>query len=902
MTPRVMKGLAMPAWLVAGCIAPALLAAADQSDWPSHDHDPAGTRFSPLTQITPANVAGLTRAWSLDTGVTGLQVTPIVVNGMMYVTAGRDILSLEPETGRVLWKFTAPGNVSRRGVAYWPGDAATRPRLFSGAGDKMVAVDAESGKVSVGFGDAGYVDLKASVRGEVDGGFSLVSPPAVFKNIVITGGNNGEQSPSFGLYGDVRGWDARSGKLLWSFHTVPRPGEPGVETWEGDSWKNRSGTNMWSFFTIDVDRGLVYVPLGAPTSDYYGGDRKGKNLFGNSLVALDASTGKLKWYQQLVHHDLWDFDLPAAPTLIDVKKDGRTIPAVAMMTKMSMLFIFNRVTGEPVFGMEERPVPKGSVPGEWYSPTQPFPLKPVPLARTTFDPARDFDTVTPEVTAYCKGLWDKNQMFTNGPYTPPGTEGTMVTFPSTLGGGNWNGVTFDPALGLAFTSVMNLGQVAQMKQGTDRSGAATWVRSTPFGGAVGRFWEPDTRIPCSAPPFGELVAVNVNTGDIAWKVPVGFVGSLKAKGIADTGALNIGGSFATASGLLFIGATNDSHFRAFDSRTGKLLWDTELPASAHSVPMTFMGKDRRQYVVVAAGGGSYLASAPGSSVVAYALPAAPAPARKHVLAWGDVHAGYQHDSISHAFATIERLGRESGAYDTWIRTDSQTITKHPILFPEGTGIAANPTAAGNESFLVRTLDFFDAIFFFGVREIGLDDQQKADLMSFIKEDGKGFVGVHSAITAFFSWPEFGEMIGGRFDEHPWNVVDATVVVEDPAFPAMKGFPRRSVINDEHYQLKDWSRDKVRVLAHLDPSRLDLSARLVHRRDGDFPVAWAKMYGKGRVFYSTLGHADTAWDNPALQQMYLNALKWSLGLVEGDASPARRKSGAGRWGARSESGG
>jgi uncharacterized protein len=265
----------------------------------------------------------------------------------------------------------------------------------------------------------------------------------------------------------------------------------------------------------------------------------------------------------------------------------------------------------------------------------------------------------------------------------------------------------------------------------------------------------------------------------------------------------------------------------------------------------------------------------------------PPSARKHVLAWGDVHAGYQHDSISHAFATIERLGRESGLYDTWFRTDSQTITKHPVMFPAGTGIAANPVMEGNESFLVRNLNFFDAIFFFGVREVGLSGEQKADLMSFIKEDGKGFIGVHSGITAFFSWPEFGEMIGGRFDEHPWNVVDATVVVDDPAFPAMKGFPSPVVLNDEHYQLKDWSRDKVRVLAHLDPAHLDLKARLVHRADGDFPVAWAHTYGQGRVFYSTLGHADEAWDNSALQQMYFNALRWALKLVDGDATPLPR---------------
>ena len=253
-------------------------------------------------------------------------------------------------------------------------------------------------------------------------------------------------------------------------------------------------------------------------------------------------------------------------------------------------------------------------------------------------------------------------------------------------------------------------------------------------------------------------------------------------------------------------------------------------------------------------------------------------ARKHVLAWADVRNGYQHDSISHAVATIERLGRESGAYDTFIRTDSQLITKHPITFPSGTGIATG------ESFNVRNLDYFDAIFFFGVREIDLSPEQRSDLLSFVRDDGKGFVAAHSAATAFFSWPEFGEMLGGRFDEHPWGITDAIVVVDDPRFPAMAQFPKQAVFNDEHYQLKDFSRGKLRVLAHLDASKLDLKAPLVHRKDADFPVAWAKTYGKGRVFYSTLGHADTAWDNPAIQQMYLDAIRWALGLVPGDASP------------------
>jgi len=261
--------------------------------------------------------------------------------------------------------------------------------------------------------------------------------------------------------------------------------------------------------------------------------------------------------------------------------------------------------------------------------------------------------------------------------------------------------------------------------------------------------------------------------------------------------------------------------------------------------------------------------------------------RKQVLAWADVRNGYQHDSISHALATIERLGRASRAYDTFIRTDSQLITKHPITFPPGTGIAAGPDGTGMAigGFNVRNLNYFDAIFFFGVREIDLSPEQRADLLSFVRDDGKGFVAAHSAATAFFSWPEFGEMLGGRFDEHPWNVIDGTVVVDDPAFPAMRHLPRTMVFRDKLYQIKDFSRDRIRVLAHLDASKLDLTRPLVHRKDGDFPAAWAKRYGKGRVFYSILGHDAEDWDNPALSTMYFEAIRWALGLVDADASPS-----------------
>jgi len=859
---------------------PLVLAAADGNDWPSSHRDLTGQRYSPLKQITPANVATLESAWSFDTEAGPLQTIPIVAGGVMYLTGGRNVFAIEPETGKLLWKYTAQSPVSRRGVACWEGDGTLPARIFTGAGDRLIALDAKSGKPITGFADGGSIDLAAGIKGDVAGNISLASPPMIYKNMIIAGGNNGEQQPSLGLYGDIRAWDARTGTLLWTFHTVPRAGEPGVETWEGDSWKNRSGTNMWSYFTIDEQRGLLFAPIGSPTSDYYGGDRKGKNLYGNSVVALDVNTGRLKWYQQLVHHDLWDFDLPAAPALFDVKRNGRTIPAVGVITKMSTLFIFNRETGEPIYGMEERPVPASDVPGEAAWPTQPFPVKPPPLGRTTFDPAKDFNTLTPEVEAFCKDLWTKNKLYTKGIFTPAGVDGFMVTFPSTIGGGNWNGLSYDPTLGYVFTNVLDIGQVGKMQKGTDRGGQASWLRTTPWGGPVGRFWNPADKIPCSAPPFGELVAVNVNTGEIAWRVPLGFIEELKSAGFPNTGAPNLGGSITTASGLIFVGATNDAHFRAFDSKTGKMLWDTELEASAHGLPITYLGRDGRQYIAVAAGGGSYLGSPSGTKLVAFALPARAAP-RKHVLAWADVRNGYQHEAISHAMSTIERLGRESGLYDTYIRTDSQLVTKHPITFKTGTGIATG------EQFLAHNLDYFDAIFFFGVREIDLTDEQKADLLSFVKDDGKGFVAAHSGATAFFSWPEFGEMLGGRFDEHPWGITDATVVVDDPAFPAMKGFPATSVRLDEHYQLKDFSREKLRVLAHLDASKLDLHQPLVHRTDGDFPVAWAKSYGKGRVFYSTLGHVVESWDDPVLQQMYFNAMKWALGLTPGDTTPRPR---------------
>lgn len=596
-----------------------------QDDWPVFGRDPGAARFSPLKQINTKNIGRLRPAWTFRSGSPGSETTPLVVDGVMYFTQPTGFFAIEPETGKLIWKYEAQG-AAIRGLGYWPGDKTTHPRVFAGVRDKLVAIDVTTGKPAPGFGDEGVVDLRKGVADDMpDARLSLTSPPAVYKNIIITGSATGEGAPSTGAYGDLRGWDAHSGKLVWTFHTVPRPGEPGNDTWPEGAWKNRTGTNTWGFFSVDVARGIVYAPTGSPTTDFYGADRHGDNLFGNSLIALDAATGKLKWYQQLVHHDIWDYDVAAAPALIEVKRDGKTIPAVAQITKMGLLFIFDRVKGEPVYGMEERPVPQTEVPGEKTSPTQPFPVKPPPVSRNTFREEEMYN-LTPEHAIFCRDLFDRNKMTIGAPYTPLPLDRDVLLFPSTLGGGNWGGVTFDPSLGYLFTNVMNIGQFGHMEKKEDpETGEVTYVRRSEYG-SYARFWNQDTFVPCTNPPFGELVAVDLRTGDFAWRSPLGTIDSLEAQGVKNTGAANLGGSIATAGGLVFIAATNDSRFRAFESKTGRLVWEQRIAANGHAIPITYLGKDGKQYVVImAAGGGGFFRSPLSDSLTAFALGDGPAP-------------------------------------------------------------------------------------------------------------------------------------------------------------------------------------------------------------------------------------------------------------------------------------
>jgi quinoprotein glucose dehydrogenase len=343
----------------------------------------------------------------------------------------------------------------------------------------------------------------------------------------------------------------------------------------------------------------------------------GNGLYGNSLVALDARAGAVKWYRQLVHHDLWDYDLAAPPALFEIRREGRVIPAVAQITKMGLLFVFDRVTGEPVYGIEERPVPQSTIPGEATAKTQPFPVKPPPLAKNTFRIEELYDR-SPEQARFCKELFARNQMTIGPAYTPLPLEGNALFFPSTLGGGNWGGVSVDPSLGLLFVNVMNIGQWGHMEKR-----GAEYVRSSPDG-PYARFWNRETRTPCQNPPFGELVAVDLATGDIAWRSLLGRIEALEAIGVRETGSLNLGGSIASAGGLVFIGATNDSRIRAFESKTGKLLWEAMLEASGHSSPITYMGRDERQYVaLMAEGGGAFLDGGSSNTLVAFALPDVP---------------------------------------------------------------------------------------------------------------------------------------------------------------------------------------------------------------------------------------------------------------------------------------
>lgn len=681
--------------------------------WSVYKADAASSSYSPLTEIDKKNVETLQHAWTFNPNDArggsrfgNAECNPIIVDGIMYATSARHRLyAVEASTGKLKWSFDpfdkGVGGGIYRGVTYW--EDGDDKRILYTAGDELFAQDARTGKLITTFGDNGRVSMNVGLRGDS----SLISvvptsPGIVYEDLLIIGA---EVSELFGAEpGYIRAYNVRTGKLEWTFHTIPHPGEFGYDTWPPDAWKYVGGVNSWGGMSLDADRGMVFVPLGSPSYDFYGADRKGANLFGNSVVALNARTGKYIWHFQTVHHDLWDYDLPAPPNLATIRRDGKEIDAVAQTTKTGFLFVLDRETGEPLFPVEERPVPPSHVPGEEAWPTQPFPVKPLPYARQHM--TKD------DLTSFSPGSYDSllkkfNSMRYEGLFTPPDVRGTLM-LPGTRGGSNWGGGAVDMKTGVLYVksndspeidhiqkverqtgdaslSLYNQGKAIYLRHcaachGKDRNGdepinpslrdlksrideqialtkikkgfgrmpafesvlqgkeeaiiaylyelrdskpsraegdlfeihnnrmaiedvttekqdtTPLYLNMTPFS----HWYDPNGK-PAIKPPWGTLSAIDLNTGEYVWQIPIGNIPELQEKGAPETGMEGYGGPIVTAGGLVFIGSTRDKKFRAFDKDTGALLWETTLPGVANATPCTYMA-DGKQYVAVSVSG------------------------------------------------------------------------------------------------------------------------------------------------------------------------------------------------------------------------------------------------------------------------------------------------------------
>lgn len=580
----------------------------NSTDWVSVGNDKGGMRYSPLNQINKGNVANLKVAWTYRSGDaqgTTIECTPIVVEGVMYITSPRiNIIALDAATGKEIWKFDPKAGGVNRGVAYWSdGKNNGQRRIVAALADgRLLSLDARTGKLDPAFGLNGTVDMKTGFDRDIRSfNYGSTSPPMIFENHVIIPIINSEGQP--GAPGDIRSFDIRTGKELWKFRTVPAPGEFGNDTWDGKSWKERSGANPWAGFTLDEKRGILFAGVGSAASDFYGGDRTGANLFANCTLALDARTGKRLWHFQTLHHDLWDHDLPCPPVVAKAKRNGKTVDVVAQPTKTGQLFVFDRVTGQPIFPIEERPVPKSDVPGETAYPTQPFPTLPPPFSRQTIT-ENDLTDLDPEAAAEIRERFKKLR---GGPiYTPPTREGTIM-MPGFHGGANWSGASFDPTTNILYVNSCNVPNVTTLVEkgdGFDHTGYFRFLDKNGYPGIK--------------PPWGLLTAIDLNTGQFVWQVVLGEYPELRAKGIPPTGTENFGGTIVTAGGLVFIAGTKDEKFRAFDKATGKIVWEYQLPAGGYATPSTYR-VNGKQYIVIAAGGGGKLGTKSGDYFIAFAL-------------------------------------------------------------------------------------------------------------------------------------------------------------------------------------------------------------------------------------------------------------------------------------------
>jgi quinoprotein glucose dehydrogenase len=555
-------------------------------------------KYSPLADVTPANVATLKQAWTYETG----GPSPIVIDNVMYFNAGGNVIAINPETGAEIWKFqlssATTGAPVRRGLTYWPGNAASLPRiLVTLTQGKLVQLDAKTGVMA-----APVMDLVNGIMDKFSGeAYAVAAPVAVYKNVIVVTGRTGEQG-RWGIPGDPRGFDLLTGKELWRFHVVPYAGDENFGTWGLNGWQDRRGPGTWQPMTVDHENGLVFIALGNATDQNYGASRPGDNLYAASVIALDVMTGKRKWHFQVTHHDIYDWDLNAAPMFAETTQNGRKIPVIIQSTKQGYVFILNRLTGDPIFGVEERIVPPTDAVGDTAARTQPFPVKPVPLSRDSMSRA-EIAKISPESEKYCTELYD--QSVNIGPYTPYGMVPSL-SFPGSTGGGSNDGGAVDPVRGMTFQNVRNVGTIAQltpmMSSGTLPSFGKTKM--------PGEYFLDKNGYPCNAPPWAELFGINVNTGDIVWRVPLGEYKELTARGIPRTGtATNSGAPMATAGGLVFMGGTSDGQFRAFDSMTGKELWSASPGFNVGDWAISYKGANGKQYIVVS-----------GARMVAYALP------------------------------------------------------------------------------------------------------------------------------------------------------------------------------------------------------------------------------------------------------------------------------------------
>ena len=663
----------------AGGVSPAVHRSTD--DWPAYGGGPEQTRYSTLTQINRANISRLQVAWQFDPRegqIAGrFQVNPIVIDASLYtITPGGSLIALDGATGKLKWSWNSGTRAQGRGVTYW--SSGSEKRLLASFGRYIYAFDPLTGRPLTNFGRDGRIDLHQDLgRDPEQQSVGLSTPGVIYKDTYIVGGRTSEGLPA--SPGDIRAYDVRSGQLKWSFHTIPHPGEFGYETWPKDAWTYSGSANNWAGMAVDVRRGIVFVPTGSAAADFYGANRLGDNLFANTLLGLDAETGKRIWHFQAVKHDIWDRDFPSPPTLVTVQRNGQSIDAVAQTTKQGVLYLFDRANGTPLFPIEYRRVPPSAVEGEVASETQPFPTKPAPFARQLLTEGM-LTMRTPQAHQ-----WAVEQFRTfrsAGQFVPFELGRETVIFPGFDGGAEWGGSAFDPATGVIYVNANDIPWSSAMRATTATAtlgGRQTYVNQcaachgdTMQGGSgfpplldiaarrtaaqvadivrsgqgrmpafsslptqavnavvqyvmsgeakepvaaapspidlkynfsgYHKFYDPDG-YPAVVPPWGTLNAINLNTGEYVWKIPLGEYPELAAQGIKDTGTENYGGPLVTAGGLVFIGATNfDRKFRAFDKDTGELLWETTMINSGNATPATYQIAGT-QYVVIPAFGG-----------------------------------------------------------------------------------------------------------------------------------------------------------------------------------------------------------------------------------------------------------------------------------------------------------